>query len=124
MHLHVRMYEYSIRMTCVMIFRQEYMKSLLRQDMAWHDTHRAGEAVARLAEATTTMANGMEKFPTMLKSICTLIVGIVIGFVTSWKVRVPPAPCPLPPAPCPLPLHYTRRAEPWCFFYFGSSVLC
>jgi hypothetical protein len=69
------------------------MKSLLRQDMAWHDTHRAGEAVARLAEATVTMANGMEKFPTMLKSICTLLVGIVIGFVTSWKVRAPLPHC-------------------------------
>eukprot|EP00283_Hemiselmis_rufescens_P008388 CAMPEP_0173430262 /NCGR_PEP_ID=MMETSP1357-20121228/8738_1 /TAXON_ID=77926 /ORGANISM="Hemiselmis rufescens, Strain PCC563" /LENGTH=1416 /DNA_ID=CAMNT_0014394567 /DNA_START=104 /DNA_END=4354 /DNA_ORIENTATION=+ len=68
--------------------RHEYMRALLRQDMAWHDTHRGGEATARLAEATVAMSSGMEKIATMLKAVCTLVVGIAVGFSTSWKLSL------------------------------------
>ncbi|KAJ1476055.1 hypothetical protein T484DRAFT_1826239 [Baffinella frigidus] len=59
--------------------RLEYMSSLLRQDLGWFDTNRGGEATAKLAEATITMSQGMEKMPQVLKSVCTLICGISIG---------------------------------------------
>lgn len=42
---------------CLRTLRHKYMEALLRQDMAWHDTNRAGEATARLAEATLAMSS-------------------------------------------------------------------
>eukprot|EP00292_Cryptomonas_paramecium_P007325 CAMPEP_0113704570 /NCGR_PEP_ID=MMETSP0038_2-20120614/26597_1 /TAXON_ID=2898 /ORGANISM="Cryptomonas paramecium" /LENGTH=542 /DNA_ID=CAMNT_0000629375 /DNA_START=25 /DNA_END=1650 /DNA_ORIENTATION=- /assembly_acc=CAM_ASM_000170 len=68
--------------------RHEYMKSLLRQDMSWFDVNRGGEATAKVSEATIQMSAGMEKFCSMLKSICTLLCGIIIGFTTSWKLTL------------------------------------
>ena len=68
--------------------RHEYMKSLLRQDMAWHDTTRSGEATARMAESTLQVSAGMEKICSLLKAVCTLLCGIIIGFTTSWRLTL------------------------------------
>ena len=68
--------------------RFQYMKSLLRQDMGWFDTNRGGEATARVAEATLQISAGMEKVCSILKTICTLVCGITIGFTTSWKLTL------------------------------------
>lgn len=48
---------------CLRTARHEYMRSLLRQDMAWHDTHRGGEATARLAESTLAMSGDLTMLP-------------------------------------------------------------
>ena len=72
--------------------RQEYMTSLLRQDLGWFDTNRGGEATAKLAESTLTMSQGMEKFPQILRSFCQLICGVTIGFTKYLAAR------PRPPA--------------------------
>eukprot|EP00960_Hanusia_phi_P009347 270770-Hanusia_phi.AAC.2 len=68
--------------------RHEYMRSLLRQDIAFYDTHRGGEATSKLAETTLALSAGLEKFPQVAKSFCTLIVGFTIGFYTSWKLTL------------------------------------
>lgn len=39
--------------------RHEYMRALLRQEVAYYDQHAAGELAARLIEDTITMSNGM-----------------------------------------------------------------
>ena len=56
--------------------------------MGWFDTTRGGEATAKLAEATLQMSGGMEKLCSLLKTICTLLCGIIIGFTTSWKLTL------------------------------------
>ena len=68
--------------------RHEYMKSLFRQDMGWFDTNRGGEATARVAEATLQISAGMEKTCSLLKAVCTLFCGLIIGFTTSWKLTL------------------------------------
>jgi ATP-binding cassette subfamily B (MDR/TAP) protein 11 len=64
------------------------MKSLLRQDMGWHDTHRGGEATSRLGESSLAMTSGIEKLPAVGKAFGTLVVGFVIAFYTSWKLSL------------------------------------
>ena len=68
--------------------RAAYAKNLLRLDFAWYDTHRTGEAVARLAESSISVAGGMTKVSTALRYTSSLVVGIVIGFRTSWKLTL------------------------------------
>jgi len=77
----------------MMRLRSAYVKALLYLDATWYDTHRAGEAVARLAEATITISTGMEKLPSVLQYTATLITGLVIGFTTSWKLSLVIAAC-------------------------------
>lgn len=68
--------------------RESYVRSLLHLDAGWYDTHRGGEAVSRLAEATITIGTGMEKVPAILRYTATLVCGIAIGFSTSWKLTL------------------------------------
>lgn len=66
--------------------RLAYASNLLRLDAGWYDTHRAGEAVSRLAEATITMGTGIEKVPALLRYSTTVICGLSIGFAKSAKL--------------------------------------
>lgn len=68
--------------------RESYVRSLLNQDSAWYDTHRAGESVARLAEASLTVGTGMEKVASVIRYTATLLAGLAIGFSTSWKLTL------------------------------------
>lgn len=68
--------------------RTAYCKNLLRLDTGWYDTHRAPEAVSRLAEATVTVGTGLDKVATMMRYVATLVCGIAIGFSTSWKLTL------------------------------------
>jgi ATP-binding cassette subfamily B (MDR/TAP) protein 1 len=73
--------------------RHAYVDRLVHLDLAWFDTHRAGESVARLAEATITVGTGMEKVPTTIRYTATLVTGLAIGFSTSWKLTLVIAAC-------------------------------
>jgi ATP-binding cassette subfamily B (MDR/TAP) protein 1 len=68
--------------------RAEYASKLLRLDFAWFDTHRAGECVTRLAEATVAITTGMEKLATTVQYAATLVCGFAIGFSSSWKLTL------------------------------------
>ena len=68
--------------------RAAYCKNLLRLDYNWYDTHRTGEAVARLSEASISVGTGMEKVASITRYSATLITGIAIGFITSWKLTL------------------------------------
>jgi ATP-binding cassette subfamily B (MDR/TAP) protein 1 len=68
--------------------REAYARNLLRLDTAWYDTHRAGEAVSRLAEASASVATGMEKVASVCRYSATLVCGLAIGFSTSWKLTL------------------------------------
>lgn len=68
--------------------RKRYAERLLTLDAAWYDTHRAGECVTRLSEATITMATGLDKLPSIIRYTATLVCGFAIGFSTSWKLTM------------------------------------
>jgi ATP-binding cassette subfamily B (MDR/TAP) protein 1 len=68
--------------------RAAYAKNLLRLDFAWYDTHKTGEAVARLAESSITVATGMNKVATVLRYSSSLVCGLAIGFTKSWKLTL------------------------------------
>lgn len=68
--------------------RSAYVHRLLTLDTAWFDTHKAGECVTRLADASASMGTGMTKVATLSRYCSTLLTGVVIGFVTSWKLTL------------------------------------
>jgi ATP-binding cassette subfamily B (MDR/TAP) protein 1 len=68
--------------------RAAYARNLLRLDFAWYDTHKTGEAVARLAESSITVATGMNKVATVLRYSSSLVCGLAIGFTKSWKLTL------------------------------------
>ena len=73
--------------------RAAYAKNLLRLDLAWFDTHRAGEAVSRLAEGTITVSGGLNKLSAVVRYSTTLFCGLAIGFSSSWKLTLVIAAC-------------------------------
>ena len=68
--------------------REAYCRNLLRLDQAWYDTHRTGEAVSRLAEASVSVGTGLEKVAAITRYSATLVCGLAIGFSTSWKLTL------------------------------------
>jgi len=61
--------------------RQEYMRALLRQPMAFWDANDPGEVASRLAEDTITMAKGMgENLGNFAHFMASGIVGLGVGF--------------------------------------------
>ena len=73
--------------------RAAYTRSLLRLDAAWFDSHRAGECVTRLAEASVSVGSGMERLATTVRYCSTLVCGVAIGFSTSAKLTLVIAAC-------------------------------
>lgn len=68
--------------------RLAYVQRLLALDAAYYDTHRVGECVTRLAEATLTVSTGLEKVASAMRYTATLICGLAIGFSKSWKLTL------------------------------------
>jgi len=69
--------------------RIAFVKSLLRQEMAYFDKNPGGEAVSKLSENSIQMSLGMaEKLSLIVRSFSTVIVGLVLGFYTSWKLTL------------------------------------
>ena len=66
-----------------------YMRALLRQDAAWHDTNRTGEAASRLAEETVLWQAGIgEKLTGAIKFSVTFVAGLAVGFSKSWALTL------------------------------------
>ena len=61
--------------------REEYFKAVLRQDMAYNDKCKPGEAASRLAEDTVTIQAGMgEKQVMLLNGISQFFGGFILAF--------------------------------------------
>jgi len=73
-----------------MRLRSRYLAALLRQPPAWHDTHAdAGECSTRLSENVLLVQAGMgEKLAGALQHGTTFIAGLIVGFVTSWRLTL------------------------------------
>ena len=73
-----------------MRMRSRYLHALLRQPPAWHDVNgAAGEVSARLSEAILIIQGGMgEKLAGGIQQFTTFAAGLIVGFVTSWKLTL------------------------------------
>lgn len=74
----------------VMRMRKAYLRALLRQPPAWHDTHKdAGEVASRLSEDMITIQGGIgDKLALGVQYAVTFIAGLGVGFATSWKLTL------------------------------------
>ncbi|KAJ3214877.1 GTPase-activating protein [Clydaea vesicula] len=69
--------------------RNEYLKGVLRQDIAWFDKEGAGEVATRISSDTLLIQDAIgEKVPICISQICTTISAFVIGFIKSWKLTL------------------------------------
>ena len=69
--------------------RAAYMRALLRQDAAWHDAGRAGEAATRMAADTVAFEGAVGKdFAAVVRSGVMFLSGFVIAFVQGWKLAL------------------------------------
>jgi ATP-binding cassette, subfamily B (MDR/TAP), member 1 len=69
--------------------RHEYMRALLRQEVAFYDQNAAGELAARLIEDTITINNGLaEKVPQAIQALVTFLSGLAVGFARSWALTL------------------------------------
>lgn len=70
-------------------FRVMYLRQMLRQDVAWHDTVEGKEFTSKLADAATKFEAGLSvKFGEAMTYLSAFVVGVVIGFVEDWKLTL------------------------------------
>jgi ATP-binding cassette subfamily B (MDR/TAP) protein 1 len=69
--------------------REQYLASILRQNIAFFDNLGAGEITTRVISDTTLIQDGMsEKVAITLGAISTFISAFVIGYIKYWKLAV------------------------------------
>jgi ATP-binding cassette, subfamily B (MDR/TAP), member 1 len=69
--------------------REEYLKAILRQNIAFFDKLGAGEVTTRITADTNLVQDAIsEKISLTLYGIATFITAFVIGFVKSWKLTL------------------------------------
>jgi ATP-binding cassette subfamily B (MDR/TAP) protein 1 len=69
--------------------RSAYFTALLRQDMAWHDSHKPGEVGSRLAGDTKVIQSGInDKFATGIQQFGMFAFGLGFGFYRSWRLTL------------------------------------
>jgi ATP-binding cassette subfamily B (MDR/TAP) protein 1 len=69
--------------------REAYVNALLRQEVAFYDTNKAGELASRMIEDTLTMSGGIaEKSFASIHYSITFLGGIAVGFARSWQLTL------------------------------------
>ncbi|XP_073969810.1 ATP-dependent translocase ABCB1-like isoform X2 [Rhodnius prolixus] len=69
--------------------RQIYFAQTLRQDLAWYDESDDGDLTSKLTDDMERMRDGLgSKVPLLTQAFTTLIAGMVIGFITSWRLSL------------------------------------
>uniref|UniRef100_H2ZPT1 Bile salt export pump n=1 Tax=Ciona savignyi TaxID=51511 RepID=H2ZPT1_CIOSA len=69
--------------------RIEYFRSILRQDMAFHDIKSSGELNARLSNDVKKIKDGMaEKVSMVLQYTSMSLTGIIVGLFYAWKLAL------------------------------------
>jgi ATP-binding cassette subfamily B (MDR/TAP) protein 1 len=69
--------------------RQQYLKSCLRQNIAFFDKVGAGEVAVKITSDADQIQDGIsEKVGLLLSSLATLLTGYLIGFIISWKLTL------------------------------------
>jgi ATP-binding cassette, subfamily B (MDR/TAP), member 1 len=69
--------------------REEYLKAILRQNIAFFDKLGAGEVTTRITADTNLVQDAIsEKISLTLYGMATFITAFVIGFIKSWKLTL------------------------------------
>ncbi|EFO24761.1 hypothetical protein LOAG_03722 [Loa loa] len=77
----------SLNITCTM--RQEYMKSLLRQDATWLDQQKSGTLTAQLNANIEKIKDGIsDKVGMIIRGVAMFLTSLVIGFIYEWRITL------------------------------------
>lgn len=69
--------------------REEYLKSVLRQNIGYFDRVGAGEVTTRITSDINQIQDGIsEKVGLILSGFATFFAGFVIGFIKSWRMTL------------------------------------
>ncbi|KAJ3073375.1 GTPase-activating protein, partial [Quaeritorhiza haematococci] len=69
--------------------RSEYLKAVLRQNIAWFDSEGAGEVATRITNDTLLIQDGIsDKIPLAFYHLATFLSAFIIAFVRSWRLTV------------------------------------
>ncbi len=69
--------------------REEYLKSVLRQEIGWWDMQSPGELSARLAaDSDQVQAAIGTSIPACLQNLSRFLTGLVIGFIYGWQLAL------------------------------------
>ncbi|XP_038049400.1 ATP-dependent translocase ABCB1-like isoform X2 [Patiria miniata] len=69
--------------------RLRFYQAIVRQEIAWFDTHKAGELTTRVSEDVDKIRNGFgDKLGLLLQYMGTCVGGIALGFTKSWKLTL------------------------------------
>jgi ATP-binding cassette, subfamily B (MDR/TAP), member 1 len=74
---------------CTQKIREQYLKAMLRQNIAVYDTLGSGEITTRITADTNAIQDGIsEKLGLTLNAFATFIVAFVVAFVKSWRLTL------------------------------------
>jgi ABC-type multidrug transport system fused ATPase/permease subunit len=105
--------------------RRQYLTALLRQEMAFFDTHDTGALLARVVTDTNAIQLALcSKCPNLIHHGSAGIIGIIIGLARGWQMAlVVCATLPLMGAPrlrsLPCTTAYTHRVHRRCRLRHG-----
>ncbi|RNF25640.1 ATP-binding cassette, sub-family B (MDR/TAP), member 1 [Trypanosoma conorhini] len=69
--------------------RLEYLKSVLRQDIGWHDGHSPGSLTARVTGDMHVLQNGInDKLGQGITNLSMGVLGFVFGFALAWELAL------------------------------------
>lgn len=69
--------------------RENYLRAILRQDIAFFDNVGAGEVATRIQTDTHLVQTGVsEKVPMALSYIGAFVTGFIIAFIRNWKLSL------------------------------------
>ncbi|GAA99245.1 uncharacterized protein L969DRAFT_93707 [Mixia osmundae IAM 14324] len=69
--------------------REAYLRSVLRQNVAYFDSVGAGEVTTRIASDTHSIYEGIsEKLPVTVQFLSTFVAAFIIAYIRSWKLAL------------------------------------
>ena len=75
--------------TITLRIRRNYLRAILRQDVAYFDKLGAGEITTRTQSDIQLIQEGIsDKLPTMFSFVTTFIAGFVVAYIRHWKLAL------------------------------------
>eukprot|EP00735_Rhodelphis_limneticus_P009657 TRINITY_DN2844_c0_g1::TRINITY_DN2844_c0_g1_i9::g.6201::m.6201 TRINITY_DN2844_c0_g1::TRINITY_DN2844_c0_g1_i9::g.6201 ORF type:complete len:1338 (+),score=413.75,sp/Q8T9W4/ABCB3_DICDI/45.24/0.0,sp/Q8T9W4/ABCB3_DICDI/39.70/2e-124,ABC_membrane/PF00664.18/2.1e-58,ABC_membrane/PF00664.18/1.3e-46,ABC_tran/PF00005.22/3.8e-36,ABC_tran/PF00005.22/1e-33,AAA_21/PF13304.1/0.18,AAA_21/PF13304.1/0.35,AAA_21/PF13304.1/2.8,AAA_21/PF13304.1/0.0015,SMC_N/PF02463.14/12,SMC_N/PF02463.14/8.5e-05,SMC_N/PF02463.14/39, len=69
--------------------RKHYLRSILRQDITWHDINRTTELSSRIVADTAVLQEALgEKLAQAIQFSCAFIGGFIVGFTYGWQLAL------------------------------------
>ncbi|XP_021940802.1 multidrug resistance protein 1-like [Zootermopsis nevadensis] len=67
--------------------RQIFFAQVLRQDLSWYDCNHGGDLTTKLSDDLERVREGLSsKCSLVIQYASTFVSGIIVGFITSWKL--------------------------------------